>query len=159
MLLTDQPGTVTSGQLRRLHGVGRRLGLVHADLREACNVNSLTELSRRSASAHIERLGGSPLRHAPGTKPRPRRRKAPGNIRLLRDYHRNQIEALRQELAWTHGALAGWLDRCFKTESVDGLRTAERAGRAIYALTCIRDRRRDQSPEPAARPAAAEVPF
>ena len=161
--LCDQPGTVTTAQIKRLHQLGIPRGFSHEDLRALAEVESLKDLSSAAASDLIRQLGGGELKHAPGQSPPPSREKGRqrGTIRLITEAQLQQIERLGEEYfaqAGTQGhgdtgtqaagsrssslrpsvppslAFIAWLKKDFKVATIRDLATAERGGQVIAVL-------------------------
>lgn len=98
-----QPVRITTPQLRRLHAIGKQLGLDHEDLRDACGVTSLKQLTHGSADAEIRRLQGFvDQRHR-----RPRLVNSPHAPASKQQ--RKKIHALFRQLGWDRDRCRGWL--------------------------------------------------
>ena len=122
---------VTVPQLRRMHALGRNLGLDHEGLRDAGGVASLKQLTRAQAHRLIERLQVGTAAKA-------------GIVRLCNtpygDASRQQraaiwakLKQLQQDCGWSAQKCTGWLQRRYgiKTPYADGLQIGQ--ARAILS--------------------------
>lgn len=117
--------------LRRLHAVGKRLGLTHEDLRAAVGVASLAAASADELRAAANRLEFERPRKAAPRRPRLQ----PGTIRPATDRQRTYLAALLAQTGWGLQRSHGWLFRHYQIRSVgEDPYTSTTAHRIISAL-------------------------
>ena len=139
---------ITSGQIRAIHAVLRRIGMEDDAYRELLRtlwgVSSCKDLTRAQAGDLLARLAG-PYRPARQQQPRRRatRPAAPapaqtdGVVRLASPAQRRLIDALIGEVAWQYeDGYSRWLKRSLGLASV---RTADEARRAIDGLKGLKN--------------------
>lgn len=142
--ITNAP--ITRAQVRAIHVALARRGIddgtYRALLQGEFGASSCKELTRREASALLDRLG-RPLANPPGAKPRSAVRrpiaepaKAPevedGVVRLATKAQRDLIDKLAGEVAWeAEDGFARWLRRSL---GIARVRTGAEAAKAIDGL-------------------------
>jgi len=113
--------SVTTPQLRRLHAIGRQLGLDHERLRDAAGVASLKDLTRAQAAHFMDQLEerhGTPrLVNTPYADASQQQRKAIWA----------KLKQLHQECGWSSAKCAGWLQRRYGIAHpyVEGLQSGQ----------------------------------
>ncbi len=132
---------ITPAQVRAIHAAARARGLTDAEyrgrLRAAAGVDTCKGLSRRQASAFLLALGRPPAPR-PRRPAAPRRRPAPGVVRMASPAQRRLIEALASEVAWRSAdGYRGWLR---KNQGLPRVSTAAEAARVIEGLKGLRRR-------------------
>lgn len=102
-------------QLRRLHAVGRKHGLDHDALRDACGVRSLSDLTASELRDQADRLGNVAAR-------------APARPHLCNTPHADateqqrkaiyaRLKELHEDCGWPAAKCAGWLMRRYNIDS------------------------------------------
>lgn len=103
--------SITTPQLRRMHAIGRKLGLNHQRLRDAAGVSSLKQLTRVQAAEFMERLD------APHPTPRLVNSPHADASKTQRDAIYAKLKQLHQECKWSSEKCAGWLLRRYRLDS------------------------------------------
>lgn len=139
--LTDKPATSTPAQRQRLVIAAKRKGLALDDLRVIAG-GSLRALSAAAASSLITQLTGESLPNPPGRKPPVYpRRKQEGVVRMISDDLIDQIARLSVEYLGSKEAGEFWLQKNFGVTDPWHLQTAERAGRVVWVLKQMHERK------------------
>lgn len=113
--------TITPEQMRMLHGVAKRRGFDHAELRTVAGVTSLKHLSKSDAHALIDKLkddrpdGGV----VSASSRSPRRPKGIIPIGGASKRQREYMTWLFDELGWDAGTRNGWVWKRHQVRSVD----------------------------------------
>jgi len=134
---------ITTPQLRRMHAIGRKLGLDHVALRDAAGVSSLKQLTRVQAARVIDRL------EAPHPTPRLCNTPHADASKTQRDAIYAKLKQLHQECEWSAEKCAGWLQRRYGLESpyAPGLQSGQ-ASNILSALDIVLEKEtHKQNPE------------
>jgi hypothetical protein len=112
---------VSTPQLKRLHAIGRQLGLDHEALRDAAGVASLKQLTRAQAAHFIDQL------EAPHATPRVVNSPYADASKRQRQAIWAKLKQLHQQCRWSSEKCAGWLQRRYGIEHpyVAGLQSGQ----------------------------------
>jgi len=119
-----------------LHQLKRKRNWSDDELHAAVGVDSVTDLSAKEASQHIDRLGGGGLANPPGQKPSPYSgsKRQPGVTRMITNDHVTHIHRLLDVYFGNRDKAASWLSTNFDASHIRDLATAARAGQVIRVL-------------------------